>query len=841
VIHREITGPKLKGQKANRLIEVLGVALIAVVVTVWMTWPLPVQMESHSFNHVDALLNAYLQAWGTHTLVSHPTALFDTNMFYPAKDTFALSENLLGNQVFFAPVYLLTGNPNLGNNVVTLLSFVLCIYTMYWLVRWATRNGSAALIAGVVFAFAPARISQLGHNQLLSTQWLPLIVLFLYRFILRQKITDLIAFSSFILLQILCSLYLGYFGLLVAAIYFVAIVATQPSLLNRGTVSGLLVAAVTVAALLSPLLRPYERLRNGALRQDYELQVNASAEPCASYLDTNGHAYHDFLKRFHSHEYDSEKQLFVGFIPLGLAVFGLGAGFLPAPKRSLGARAENETQIPPGFLLGALLVTASSYILSLGPVLHIHDTPTSLRLPFLYLSKWIPGFSSFRAPARFGMLAMFGLGILAALGFALLSKRVDRYDRLRSQYLKGALAMAILFGICHEYRYAPFAPPGVMTPADLKPEYQWLAAQPMDSAALELPVKFYSNGAPDPYEEAGRVYASAFHWHKIVNGYSGYSPTVTPSMYRLASEMPSVEAVDILSGLGIRYVLLHRDEMPSAAPSWWAWDHPPDRLRKVAQFGSTQVFELATSNCKNDLRERGLLELQVPEASAANRGLPFELSLEASQNCWANANNAGRHRVVAEWRNQSSGRITRTTREMDWPIYLHARERIDKVDFVEAPKQPGTYMMTLELPREGVELARRQITLVRRIKPSDNEALVLSAAYELQSSSTQVEGKKITFQVKVTNTGTAVWVPGPHFGGIRLGYTWFDLHWKELSNDRLELPYEIYPGASYIFRPLLEAPSKPGSYVLKLELVSELVTWFHDRGVRPLEIPVNVR
>jgi hypothetical protein len=416
---------------------------------------------------------------------------------------------------------------------------------------------------------------------------------------------------------------------------------------------------------------------------------------------------------------------------------------------------------------------------------------------------------------------------------------MDRYPWLRSQYLKGSLWVVILLGICHEYRYAPFAPPGVMTPADVKPEYRWLAAQAMENAALELPIKFYSNGVPDPYEEAGRVYASAFHWHKMVNGYSGYWPTVTPSMYRLASEMPSTEAVDILSGLGIRYVLLHYDEMSSTEPSRRAWDHPTDRLRRIAQFGSTQVFELATSNCKNDLR--GLLELQVPEASAANCGLPFELSLEAGQNCWANANNAGRHRVVAEWRNQSSGRITRTTREMDWPIYLHARERIDKVDFVEAPKQPGTYMMTLELPREGVELARRQITLVKRTKPSDNEALVLSAAYELQSSSTQVEGKKIAFQVKVVNTGTAVWVPGPHVGGIRLGYTWYDSHGRELSDGRIELPYEIYPGASYIFRPLLEAPSKPGNYILRVELVSELVTWFHDRGVRPLEIPVNIR
>lgn len=837
-----MTGSKLNGsRKVNRIIEILGVVLVASMVTVWMTWPLAVQMKNHSLERGDSLLNAYLHAWGTHTLLSHPTALFDTNMFYPAKDTFALSENLLGNQTFFAPVYLFTGNPNLGNNVVALLSFVLCTSTMYWFVKWATRSSFAGLIAGVVFAFAPARISQLRHNQLLSTQWLPLIALFLYRFILRQKTADLIAFAVVILLQILCSLYLGYFGLLVAAIYLVAIVIVRPSLLSRRTVGGLFLAAVTVAGLLYPLLRPYQRLRNGALRQEYELQVNASADPRASYLDTNGHAYHNFLKRFHSHEFDWEKQLFVGFIPLGLALFGLGAGFPPDPKQSPGACGESETKIPPGFLSGALLVTASAYVLSLGPVLHIHDTPTNLRLPFLYLCKWIPGFSSFRVPARFGMLAMFGLAILAATGFVLLSERMRAYQRLQSPYVKGTLAIMILFGICHEYRYAPFALPRVMTPADVKPEYRWLAVQPMENAALELPIKFYSNGFPDPYEEAGRVYASAFHWHKILNGYSGHWATVTPSMFRLASEMPSAEAVDILSGLGIRYVLLHRDEMSSSDLFWRAWDHLPDSLRKTAQFGFTEVFELSGSNCKNDLRERGLLELQVPEVSAANRDLPFELSFDAGRTCWANPNNAGRHHVVAEWRDQASGKLTRTTKEMDWPIYLHANEKIDKVDFVAAPKHPGTYMMTLELPEEGVELARRQITLVKRIKPPDNQASVLAATYQLQAFEKWSDRKKVEFQVKITNSGTALWVPGAHLGGIRLGYTWYDSRRVELSDGRIELPYEIYPGASYTFRPILEMPSNPGNYILKVELVSELVAWFHDRGVLPLEIQVETR
>src|SRR5713226_443134 len=112
-------------QKLWYAIELFGVMILASLLTAWMTWPFPVKMGSHSPESLDSLLNAYLHAWGTHALLSHPAALFDTNMFYPAKNTLALSENLLGNQIFFAPVYLATGNPNLGNNAVALLSFVL--------------------------------------------------------------------------------------------------------------------------------------------------------------------------------------------------------------------------------------------------------------------------------------------------------------------------------------------------------------------------------------------------------------------------------------------------------------------------------------------------------------------------------------------------------------------------------------------------------------------------------------------------------------------------------------------------------------------------------------------
>jgi len=307
---------------------------------------------------------------------------------------------------------------------------------------------------------------------------------------------------------------------------------------------------------------------------------------------------------------------------------------------------------------------------------------------------------------------MFGLGILAAFGFASLTRKMDSYRMLRSGWVKAALTVVVLFGICLEYRYGPFDPPVAMSPASLSPEYKCLAGQPIEAAVLELPIVF-RNGFPDPWVEAPRVYASGFHWHPIVNGYAGYSPASAPFMYRLAAEMPSAEAADILRGMGVRYVLLHTEQMSPPNLSSWASDQPAEHIRKIAQFGPTTVFELYSSDCRIGTRNIEILQLQAPEVSPAGRGFPLEISVQAGQTCWADASHAGEQRVIAEWRNQTSGRISRTSSEINWPIYLRAHERANLPGFVPAPKEPGAHTMILKLAEQDINLPPRQITLHR--------------------------------------------------------------------------------------------------------------------------------
>src|SRR3990172_7500044 len=103
--------------------------------------------------------------------------LFDANIFHPAPSTLALSEHLLGYWPLFAPVYLATRNAVLAYGTTLLLAFVLSGSAMCWLVRHWTGQLGAGVVAGVVFAFAPWRLSQLAHVQMLGLYALPLVLL----------------------------------------------------------------------------------------------------------------------------------------------------------------------------------------------------------------------------------------------------------------------------------------------------------------------------------------------------------------------------------------------------------------------------------------------------------------------------------------------------------------------------------------------------------------------------------------------------------------------------------------------------------------------------------------
>ena len=89
------------------------------------------------------------------------------------------------------PIYAATRNPILSYNVVFLSTFVLSAIGMFLFVRELTGSSGAAFLAGLAFGFAPYRFGTLPHVQVLSSMWMPFVLLGFHRFLDSRRIAPL--------------------------------------------------------------------------------------------------------------------------------------------------------------------------------------------------------------------------------------------------------------------------------------------------------------------------------------------------------------------------------------------------------------------------------------------------------------------------------------------------------------------------------------------------------------------------------------------------------------------------------------------------------------------------
>jgi hypothetical protein len=130
----------------------------------------------------DPLLTAAILKWNA-THVPLTDAWYQFPIFYPTRDTLTFSEHLLGLSVIASPIYWLTSDAVVTYNSTLLLTFPLCAAAMYALVFRLTGSAAGAFVSGIAFGFAPYRIPQLPHIQMLATFWAPLALLGLHAYI----------------------------------------------------------------------------------------------------------------------------------------------------------------------------------------------------------------------------------------------------------------------------------------------------------------------------------------------------------------------------------------------------------------------------------------------------------------------------------------------------------------------------------------------------------------------------------------------------------------------------------------------------------------------------------
>ena len=79
-------------------------------------------------------------------------------------------------------------------------------------------------------------------------------------------------------------------------------------------------------------------------------------------------------------------------------------------------------------------------------------------------------------------------------------------------------------------------------------------------------------------------------------------------------------------------------------------------------------------------------------------------------------------------------------------------------------------------------------------------------------------------------------------GHVKVGFSIIDKDLKEIGAGRGILGYDIYPGKEANIPLSFKAPINKGRYILKLDMVSERVTWFEQQGgSKPIFLPLIVK
>jgi hypothetical protein len=532
-------------------------ALIAYsAVTVWFTWPLVLSPGSVIPSDVgDPVLNTWILWWNAFHWPLTET-WWNAPIFFPADHALAFSEHLMGLTPIAAPIIRASGNPLLGYNISFLLTYALSATSAYLLAFALTERRDAAFLAGLAFGFAPYRVAQWSHLQVLVAYWLPLALLGLHRFARTGRRSWLILFvAAFVMQSLSNGYYLAYFSVLVGIwlLWFLV----RPGSWTR--LAAVVVAWLAGIAAMLPILLTYREVHaQYGLTRNLDNMRLYSAD-VAGWLSASPNLW--LWSRLPSYG-TAEGMLFTGFTVMALVLVGV---VVSIGRRTGPARQPSRSE----FAFYAIAAVAL-YALALGPSLTFLGERLAVPGPYAWLAA-IPGFSSLRVPARFGMLVMLCVATSAAIGYSLLSE-------MWSARWRFAAAIVLASAITAESlpKALPLWEPPRLWELDVRDD-----AGPL----LVLPMLNELN-------EAASMYRSMFHHRPLVNGYSGHIPPWYLALKEaLDNRDPAV--LDELAHAGVTNVaVVTRNDSDG---SWREYVRTRGELARESTDGTFTLFRLGAA------------------------------------------------------------------------------------------------------------------------------------------------------------------------------------------------------------------------------------------------------
>ncbi|GIH08953.1 hypothetical protein Rhe02_70200 [Rhizocola hellebori] len=549
----EEDAPSWAGRTARRIGDFFShewtlAALAALVLAAIMTWP-TLRYPAYQIPQDiwDPTLEAWMISWGGHAMLTDPSNLWNANAFFPNTYSYAFTDTLLG----YFPLGMIGSGFTAAvvrYNIIFVLLHALAFFGAYMLVRQLGSGKTGAAVAGAAFAYAPWRLAQGGHMHVLSTGGIALSLAMLARghgFSLRhgyrpEKAKPGWALAGWLTAAWQISLGFGIglpFGYVLAVITVVALIGlivrrfrSGPfvfswKLITADVVGGVAFGAVTILMAL-PYLQVAE-LHPYAVRQEAEVALFSPplfgffVSPAESQLWGEAHKVARESLPWHP-----EMTMLPGFVLYGLACAGLIFSIWTVRQRLL-------------LLAGVAL----SIFLAMGS-----RAPGGGRPGYLTLYDILPGWDALRTSGRLVIWTTLLLGILAAGAVSAFVEQAKELSlpRVTSRmpvWLRLATFIPVLLVLVEGQNLTPH-PTVPRPPAALE-----LAASPM----LVLP--------SDQLRDEHVMLWLTDKYQPIVNGGSGFTPNKTQEVRELTKSFPDQASVDLLRSLGVKSVVVLREQV----------------------------------------------------------------------------------------------------------------------------------------------------------------------------------------------------------------------------------------------------------------------------------------
>ena len=620
--------------------------LLFAAATIVMTWPLAAGL-THDIpgDFGDPLFTSWVLSWDATHL---GRGWWSANIFAPHPLTLAYSEHFLPQALQTLPVFAITKNPILCYNLLFLSTFVLSGFSMFLLGAELTGSVAAGLISGLAFAFAPYRIANIPHLHVLSSAWMPFVLLGLHKFFATRRAAPLAgAAIAWVVQNLSCGYYFLFFTPVV--LLYIAWEITRRALWSdTRTLARTSLAIGAVLAVTLPFLIPYVELRRLGFsprslaetrRFSADVYAYFTADPNLRLWGSIAQAWPksegllfpgltvailaivgatrcgvDTTTDVKSRGLDgtSLAMLAGGLLMLGvviavllgfsirvpgikitslsrvLLVCGLAVAIVLAASRRFRGGAIRWLLSPAGVFSGIVLF---AIVMSFGPDIRAKGREVTPVNVYSLFFDFVPGFDGVRVPARFAMVGTLGLAALAALGIG----AIDRRHRSRISAAAGTLilleALAVPIPINQhstQYAQAGLAPlPASIDAAPAPKVYQFVAQLPASAVLIELPLG-------EPAFDVRYMFYSTRHWRRLVNGYSGGAPqdygTLTESLKDVDTR-PERAWQSIVQSTATHAIVHEGAYQNDGGRRLSAWLRARG-ARDVAAFGSDKVLAL---------------------------------------------------------------------------------------------------------------------------------------------------------------------------------------------------------------------------------------------------------